>query len=179
VQDLFVTANQHFTDLVDQIDDDQWDNPVPSTPGWTVQQLVGHVTENNLAVTRTLGGNDLLVGDMDEDPAAAWDEMANKAEEAALSWTEMNAEVEGPEGSTRAEDYIKSQIADRTIHGWDLAKAIGADSMIHPELVATVYEYLEPQAEHLRSTGVFGPEVSVAPDAPLQSRLIGLTGRQP
>lgn len=179
MQDLFVTANQHFTELVDQIDDNQWDAPVPSAPGWTVQQLVGHVTENNMAVSRALGGNDQFVGDMDEDPAAAWEEMATKAEEAALSWVDLDAAVEGPGGPMTSEDFIKMQIADRSLHGWDLAKAIGADSMIHPELVATAYEFLEPQIEDMRGKGLFGPEVPVPDNAPLQDRLLGLTGRQP
>lgn len=179
MQDLFVTANQHFTELVDQIDDDQWETPVPSAPGWTVQQLVGHVTENNIAATRTLGGNDQFVGDMDEDPAAAWEEMATKAEEATLSWVDLEAQVEGPFGLMSAEDFIKMQIADRALHGWDLAKAINTDSMIHPEIVATAYEFLEPQIEDLRDKGLFGPEYHVPADAPLQDRLLGLTGRQP
>jgi len=38
---------------------------------------------------------------------------------------------------------------------------------------------LSPHAEEWRAIGVFGPAVNVPADAPLQDRLLGLTGRDP
>ena len=40
-------------------------------------------------------------------------------------------------------------------------------------------EPLSPVAEEWRAIGVFGPKVDVPDDAPLQDRLLALTGRQP
>lgn len=48
LQDLFIRANQHSTELTGSITEGQWGETVPSTPEWTVQQLVGHVYDNNI-----------------------------------------------------------------------------------------------------------------------------------
>ena len=48
-----------------------------------------------------------------------------------------------------------------------------------PTLVQGLWEELSPQAEEWREMGVYGPKVEVPDDAPLQDRLLGLTGRQP
>ena len=64
---------------------------------------------------------------------------------------------------------------DNTIHGWDLARAIGADERIDLDLADAVYEWALPQREALRASGAFAPEVEVRP----QARQMGLLGRRP
>jgi hypothetical protein len=56
---------------------------------------------------------------------------------------------------------------------------IGADTTMPIELVQGLWDTIEPQAEDLRAMGAFGPIVDVPADANLQSRLLGLSGRQP
>ncbi len=48
-----------------------------------------------------------------------------------------------------------------------------------PELVQGLWDEIAPDAEEWRKIGVYGPRVEVPDDAPLQDRLLGLTGRQP
>jgi len=75
-------------------------------------------------------------------------------------------------------------------HGWDLAKATGQDDTIDPEDVQRLWSItaaIPPDLrEKYRTPGafgpgveVFGPEVMVADDAPVQHRLLGLIGRDP
>lgn len=56
---------------------------------------------------------------------------------------------------------------------------IGADPTLPPELVQGIWDELTPHIEEWRKIGVFGEAVAVPQDAPLQDRLLGLTGRQP
>jgi hypothetical protein len=56
---------------------------------------------------------------------------------------------------------------------------IGADPRLPEELVQGVWDEISPRAEEFRAIGVFGPAVPVPEDAPLQDRLVGLTGRDP
>ena len=48
-----------------------------------------------------------------------------------------------------------------------------------PDLVQGLWDEIAPDAEAWRAMGVFGAAVPVPDDAPLQDRLLGLTGRQP
>jgi uncharacterized protein (TIGR03086 family) len=65
---------------------------------------------------------------------------------------------------------------DSVIHSWDLARAVGADETLDPELVDFAYAALRESAEDWRSGGAFGPAKQPADDSP-QSRLLALTGR--
>ena len=67
---------------------------------------------------------------------------------------------------------------DALIHSWDLARGIGADETLDPELAELVYERTLPIAEHLQETGLFKPPVPVPDDAPLQTKLLALFGRR-
>jgi uncharacterized protein (TIGR03086 family) len=64
------------------------------------------------------------------------------------------------------------------IHGWDLAKSIGRpagyDGPELPTVLTTVQGF---RAAGI--VGLFGPEVEVAPDAPLLDQILGLAGRDP
>jgi uncharacterized protein (TIGR03086 family) len=64
------------------------------------------------------------------------------------------------------------------IHGWDLAVANGQDGRCDVPGLDAVYETVQSfRAGGL--DGIFGPEVAVAPDAPLFDRILGVTGRNP
>lgn len=61
----------------------------------------------------------------------------------------------------------------------DIAKLIGADTTLPPDLVHGLWDEIAPSAEEWLKLGVYGPAVPVREDAPLQDGLPGLTGRQP
>ena len=68
-------------------------------------------------------------------------------------------------GDVPAVDYVMQMIIDSTIHSWDLARAIGADEMLDPELVELVYVELQKSAEDWRSGGAFGPKRDAVDDS--------------
>ena len=67
---------------------------------------------------------------------------------------------------------------DAFVHGWDLAKAIGAPEAIDTELLEAVYPYYEPLVGFLEPSGAFGPMVEAPPDADRQTKLLAMLGRR-
>jgi hypothetical protein len=72
------------------------------------------------------------------------------------------------------------RIGGLTLHTWDLARGCGGDETLDSELVEAVWALLSPMAPFIAQTGVFGlgPGGEVGQDAPLQVRLLDLSGRR-
>jgi len=96
------------------------------------------------------------------------------------------AAMDGPEalgktvhlsfGDLPAREYVKQMALDSVIHSWDLARGIGGDEALDPELVELCHASLKDSAEDWRSAGVFGPEKAPSDDS-TQAKLLALTGR--
>ena len=82
-------------------------------------------------------------------------------------------------GDFPARVYLKHITSFRGLRVYDIAKFIGANTTLPPDLVQGLWDEIEPHAEDWRKMGVYGPAVEVPEDAPLQDRLLGLTGRRP
>ena len=163
----------------------QWHLPTPNE-AWNVRDLVQHLVSEELWALPLLGGatleevGDRFEGDLlGEDPKAAWETAAQGAIEALPLDFDLSRTVHVSFGTISAEEYVGQLTLDHTIHAWDLARAIGADEHLDPELVEFAYAALAPQVEQWRAAGVFGPRVDVPPDADRQSQLLALTGRRP
>ena len=76
-----------------------------------------------------------------------------------------------------ATEYVSEVFVDLLIHGWDLARAIGADETLDPESVEIVYERMKPHESELNSSGVFGAHVEPRDGADLQAQLLAVFGR--
>ena len=66
---------------------------------------------------------------------------------------------------------------DLLVHGWDLARAIGADETLDAESVELVYEQMKPHEAELKASGVFGSTVVPQEGADLQMQLLAVFGR--
>jgi uncharacterized protein (TIGR03086 family) len=64
------------------------------------------------------------------------------------------------------------------VHAWDLARGIGGDESLDPQLVRVVYGRTQPHADALAASGLFEPPVPVDADADEQTKLLALFGRQ-
>jgi uncharacterized protein (TIGR03086 family) len=79
-----------------------------------------------------------------------------------------------------ATNLIDMGMGELAVHGWDLARAIGADQTIDPQVVAVVRAFFEPLHGIQASTGYFSSTSGDVPDsAPQQTRLLDLLGRRP
>jgi uncharacterized protein (TIGR03086 family) len=171
--------------IVEGIDGGQLDDDTPCD-GMDVRALLTHVVYGNLWVAPLVEGRtieevgDRFEGDvLDGDPVAAYDASAESAASAFEGPGAMQAPVAVSYGPVPGEVYAGHRFLDVLVHGWDLAVATGRDTALDPELVAALWDVVQPQAEGLKASGAFGTEVPVPDDAPLQDRLLGLLGRTP
>ena len=138
-------------------------------------------------IVRPLGRQLSPAPPVTDDPVAAF--RAARADiEAMLDEPAVAAtECETPMGTMTIEDHVDQvPSADLVVHGWDLARATGQDDTIDTDEVAQMWPGAQHIGEEMRTPGffgpgivVFGPEVPVPVDAPLQDRLLGLLGPRP
>ncbi len=96
-----------------------------------------------------------------------------------LSVDDLGHTVHCSFGDFPARKYLWQINKFRRLWVHNIAKVIGTDTRLPDALVQRLWDELEPHAEESRTMGVFGPKIEVTADAPLQDRLLGLTGRQP
>ena len=184
IRDRFQRAQAHFGELVHQVKDDQWGDPTPCTD-WDVRALVNHlVYEAQWAVPLLEGQTIAQVGDrfegdlLGDDPTTSYD-AALEATSRAVASVDLDRIVHLSFGDLPASDYLTQLTSDFVVHAWDLARGIGADDTMDPDMVSFVYAAAEPQAEMLRASGLFGDPVEVPASADEQTKLLALFGRRP
>jgi uncharacterized protein (TIGR03086 family) len=182
---LYRRASERFGELVHRVRDDQWENPTPCAE-WDVRALVNHVTSEDLWVAPLMEGRTIAeVGDaydgdvLGSDPIAAWDAALRTASVSFSAEGAMDRTVHLSSGPSSADEYAFEMTADHTIHAWDLARGIGADEELDPELVDYVTGRLLPRIRAWRAAGSFADPVAVPDDADAQTRLLAETGRRP
>ncbi len=176
--DMQQKAHHEFSTRVSAITD--WDAPTPDTE-WSVRDLVRHVVVEQQWVPPLVRGLSILdarrsLSPLGDDLAAEWQRYSRLATQAWQS-TPLEAPVQLSYDTVTAYDYLREQVSDVAIHAWDLARAVGADEALDDELVQAVWTVFEPQRDTLEASGLFASPVPIADDAPLQSRLLALTGR--
>ena len=180
---LFQRAQALFTDRVDAVDPDQWEDE--ALPGWTVADLVAHLVSEQLWAPPLLAGESFAEGRvpddtgelLGDDPFTGWETAADGslaafAEDGALTRT-----VHLQRGPTPAGQYILEMTADLTVHAWDLARATGEDTELDGDLVTAALVL----AEQLPDDGVpgfFDPPMDVPAAADAQTRLLARFGRK-
>lgn len=157
-----------------------WDAATPDSE-WTTRDLVTHVVDEQRWIPLLLTGCDHAQAEADleaigDDLTVEWAKFAARATEA---WRNAPADVPVHLSTdvVPAHEYLAEQTSDLTIHTWDLARATGSDETLPTELVEAVWHQFEPKIEDLAATGLYAPPVDVPDDAPLQVRLLAVTGR--
>ncbi len=178
-------AAERFTAAVDAIGSDQWAAPTPCTE-WDVRALLAHNVEENLWVPAMLAGETIAsVGDrfegdtLGDDPKTAWKTSVEEACAAVDAPGALAGRVHLSYGEESATEYVRQRLIDLVVHGWDLARAVGADESLPGDLVEACLEWAEPLAPMLaQMPGLFAPAVKPALGAGAQTRLLNLLGRQ-
>jgi uncharacterized protein (TIGR03086 family) len=181
--ELFQRAQNQFTDRVDAVAPDQWEDP--ALPEWTVADLVAHLITEALWVPPLLAGEPYVEGRfpdgtddlLGDDPFIGWETAADGALAAFAEDDALVRTVHLSRGPTHATEYIEEMTADLTVHAWDLAHATGGDTELDGELITAGLIY----AERLPDDGVrgmFDPPLDVSPSATPQQRLLARFGRK-
>jgi uncharacterized protein (TIGR03086 family) len=173
-----------FDRRVGQVAADQWSAPTPCVD-WDVRALVAHVTDEQRWVPYLLEGDTVAeAGDrfaddpLGEDPAGAWRRASRAARAAFERDGALDRTVDLSAGPTGARDYIWSLTVDLAVHAWDLARGIGSDEHLDPELVRRIFAEVDKEVGGPAVRGRFEPPVRVASTADLQTRMLGLFGRR-
>lgn len=192
-QQAFVRADRALDRIVQQITDEQWDQPLPAdfqtmgggdrTP--TLREVIGYHAQDEAWIPDMLAGRTMAEvgptaynGDLlGADPKAAFAALVEQGVAAAKALDDLDRALHFSYGDFPARDGLWHVISFRGLRAVDLARVIGVDDTLDADLVQAMWDAFLPEAELWRSMGVFGPEVPVAADAPLQQRLLGLTGR--
>ncbi|WP_185836697.1 TIGR03086 family metal-binding protein [Streptomyces sp. WAC 06783] len=175
-----------FGSRVHRVRNDQWGAPTPCAE-WSVRDLVGHLTVEQLWVPRLVrdGATIEEVGDdydgdqLGDDPAGAWDRAAVAAVAAFSEPGALDRTVHLSSGPSSAAAYCSQMMMDAVVHSWDLSRAIGADERLPPELASAALREVEPYADELAATSMFADPVTPPPGADDLTRLLCLLGRRP
>jgi uncharacterized protein (TIGR03086 family) len=193
-QEVFILADEALLGVVKQIKDDQWDLAVPiemtpRQPGSTLRQVIGYHAYDDVWVPDTLAGKTIEeVGDahgdpqgdlLGDEPQAAFAAIVATAVSAVRGLVDLDKVVHLSYGDFPTREYLKHITYFRGGRVYDIARFMGADTSLPADLVQGLWDELAPQAEEWRKMSVFGPAVEVPDDAPLQDRLLALTGRDP
>lgn len=183
--ELYRGAAAGFGNCVHAVGPDQWSWPTPCSE-WNVRELVNHLVGENRWVPELFAGRtvadvgDRLDGDLlGADPVAAWDSSIAAALDSIGEDGAMARIVRLSFGDLPGGEYVMQLFADLLIHGWDLARAIGADEHLDAALVTACATWFEGAAELYRGAGVVGSQVEVAATADPQARLLAAFGRDP
>jgi uncharacterized protein (TIGR03086 family) len=183
IREAYRQALTEFGERVAAVRPDQWHNPTPCS-AWDVRTLVNHLVYENKWVPELLAGKTVAeVGDafdgdlLGDDPVQAFDASASAALASAADQTVLTRTVHLSFGDVPGEEYLNQVFADALVHGWDLARAIGADDRLDPELVEACAGWFADREELFRGAGLIGPRLPVGPDASPQTRLLAAWGR--
>lgn len=176
--------------IVAGIKPDQLGSPTPCSE-WDVRSLLAHMIGQHYGFAAAARGEegDRSVWDprpIGDDPAAQYatavHEVATAFREEGLLGRrfllpEIHETVRFP-----APTAIGFHLLDYVVHGWDVARSLGAVARFDDDLVAAALAVAEqiPQGESRLEPGAqFRPVVPVLDDASPMDRLIAMTGRSP
>lgn len=153
-----------------------------------MRDLVNHVVGGNQMAIVLLGGSgrdEALAAvrrdHLGDDPLGAFTRGADDLAAAFRQPGALERTCHHMAGDVPGSQLLGFRIGDLTIHGWDLARGLGADEALDADLVQMLWQTMAPMAGGIGESGYFGsgPSGQVAEDAPLQTRLLDLTGRRP
>jgi uncharacterized protein (TIGR03086 family) len=186
ISDRYRRRADRFEALCAATPPERWDAQSPCEE-WRARDVVGHVVDMHAVVFQPLGGQLSPAPSVTDDPLTAFRSARADVEALLADPTRATQECDTPMGRMTIAEHVDGvPSADLVIHGWDLARATGQDDTIDPDEVASMWPGIEAMGDEMRTPDffgpgivVFGPEVPVAEDAPLQDRLLGKVGRDP
>lgn len=115
--------------------------------------------------------------------AASWaEEYAAQLDRAVAAWADpavWEGDVDFGGGSAPAADVASMVIKEMAVHGWDVARSIGAEIRVSPEAGEFVLRVVEEHGDVYRKYDGFADPVAVPADAPAFERALGASGRDP
>src|SRR6476469_2628997 len=183
--DLLVVANDEFARRLRLVGPDDWRRPTPCSE-WDVRALVNHVVGANVRYQLLLRGAPTeqveatrTVDHVGDDAVASFVETADGVVACFRQDGALERIAHHVTGDRTGRELLSMRILDAAVHGWDLARAIGADETLDDDVVASLLAYtadldLGPRQRAFALADADGPR-NAAP----QDRLLHRLGRHP
>ncbi len=186
-KELFLQSDAALRSVVDQISPEQLDSPAPAE--WSRKEnpvlrdiLASHAYDEawvpDVLAGRTIDEvGDSYAGDLlGDDPIAAYDRVHDAATAAVEATTDLDAVAHLTYGDFPVREYFVHTAIYRAFQAWSIAKLLGMEYSLPPELVEGLWEHVGPQVDAFREMGVFPPEIEVPADADSETRLLARVG---
>jgi uncharacterized protein (TIGR03086 family) len=183
--ELLVVANDQFAQRLRLVGPDDWRRPTPCSE-WDVRAVVDHVVGANVRYQLLLHGAPTeqveatrAVDHLGDDALASFVATADGVVACFSENGALERIAHHVTGDRTGHELLSMRILDVAIHGWDLARAIGADETLDDDVVAFLLAYtadldLGPQQR------AFAPaRADVARNASPQDQLLHRLGRHP
>ena len=184
--DAFETLDRsrvEFRRVLSGVGHEHWGLPTPCED-WDVRELVNHVLGGNVRYTMLLHGASpdqvaatRALDHIGADALTSFDASATAVSAAFEEPDALERTVHHPAGDRSGFDLLWLRVAEWTVHAWDLARAIGGDEQLDPDLVDALVGRIEEHGTGLESGGYYEPPSGVDPGASPQGRLLNLVGR--
>jgi uncharacterized protein (TIGR03086 family) len=183
--DLLLVANDEFARRLRLVGPDDWRRPTPCSE-WDVRALVNHVIGANVRYQLLLSGAPTeqveatrTVDHLGHDAVASFVTTADVVVASFHQDGALERIAHHVSGDRTGRELLSMRILDAAIHGWDLARAIGADETLDKTVVAFLLTYtaglnLGPQQHAFALADSAGPR-----DASPQDQLLHRLGRHP
>ncbi|WP_055557840.1 TIGR03086 family metal-binding protein [Streptomyces sp. NBRC 110028] len=190
----YLLAGAEFEQRLRAVRAGQWAWPTPCTE-WNVRDLVHHMTRGNLGYTGLLNGDtgeDFLrrrdADALGDDPVGAYVRSVRDCANAFARPGAFERVLDYPLGRVTGRQALAVRTTDSVIHTWDLARALGVDDRLRPDLVEWVDGHVEaiyaglpetPTATETTHRFFAPPLPPLRHDAARQDRLLRRMGRDP
>jgi uncharacterized protein (TIGR03086 family) len=180
----FVQGLDFFSAVVSQVPSDGWQRPSPCAE-WSALDVLGHVGFTTEFGTKLLQGGSPDFSAIPDPPRSAvtgdpqqwWRSLVAPAKQ-AVEGADLSRVVDSPIGPRSIGEGLSFPGVDLFLHGWDLARSVGADVTIPVEAMEFAHQVIDPiPDQQKRSPQVFGPVVEVPPDASPQVQFLAWSGR--
>ncbi|MEA3213883.1 MAG: hypothetical protein QOJ19_39 [Acidimicrobiia bacterium] len=179
-------AHHEFERILRQVGPNQWNLPTACTK-WSVYQVANHVVAAGMMFTACLQGcsKDVAVelveavDVLQPDPVTAFTDQVRALRKEFESSGALDRICHHAVADMKGIHLLRARVFDVTLHAWDIAHAISADEQLDLRLTALALKLYEPFAAPLVASGHAAPSIEISPGAPVQARLIALSGRRP
>lgn len=177
-------ATDEFSRRLVLVGEEAWRLPTPCSD-WDVHYLAAHVIGGNRFASYVLDGMPAIKAidkvmsspQLGDDAVGAWATTSRVQASAFKAHGALERRIDHPLGEISGREFLEFRVFDITLHAWDLARSIGTDEQLAPDLVDVVLNIVTSGPPGMG----FGIDAlgRVASSASAQDKLLDLTGREP